>query len=238
MFASDRIWSRRRVRRGMAAAAVLCSLGLGAFGLHRVWAAEPAAAKAGDPKSISSAAVSERTAALADLENGFSAIAEKLEPSVVSIRVEKKISMAGMNPGIDPGIEQFFRQFGGGDDEETPNGQDGKQPRAFGFPRSFNMPRSFNQKGAGSGLIVRQDGWILTNDHVAGGADKVTVTLHDGRSYTGTVRRDFRSDLALVKIPATGLVPVDFADSDKVRAGQWAIAFGSPFELDDTMTLG
>ena len=67
MFASDRIWSRRRVRRGMAAAAVLCSLGLGAFGLHRVWAAEPAAAKAGDP---SVAAVWRTRTILADPEHG------------------------------------------------------------------------------------------------------------------------------------------------------------------------
>jgi serine protease Do len=111
-------------------------------------------------------------------------------------------------------------------------------PGAQDLPRIFRrMPRPF-ARGAGSGVIVRSDGWILTNDHVVGGADKVTVKLHDGREFDGTVRRDYRSDIALVKINASNLVPAEFADSDQVRVGQWAIAFGAPFELQDTMTVG
>ena len=70
------------------------------------------------------------------------------------------------------------------------------------------------------------------------GADKVTVRLQDGREFIGKVKRDFRSDLALVKIEATGLPKAELANSDKLRVGQWAIAFGSPFGLKDTMTVG
>jgi serine protease Do len=106
------------------------------------------------------------------------------------------------------------------------------------IPQMRRMPQTYRAQGSGSGVIVRPDGWILTNDHVVGGADKVTVKLHDGREFEGTVRRDFRSDLALVKINASGLVPAEFADSDQIKVGQWAVAFGSPFSLDDTMTHG
>jgi serine protease Do len=93
-------------------------------------------------------------------------------------------------------------------------------------------------EGNGSGFIVSEDGWIMTNDHVVSGADRVTVELDDGREFTGDVRRDYRSDIALVKIDATGLKPLKFADSGKVEIGQWAIAFGSPFGLQDSMTVG
>src|SRR5262249_12814434 len=99
-------------------------------------------------------------------------------------------------------------------------------------------PRQYSVKGSGSGVVVRSDGWILTNDHVVDGADKVTVKLSDGRELQGTVRRDFRSDLAMVKVDARDLIPADFGDSDHVRVGPWAIAFGSPFALDHTMTMG
>jgi serine protease Do len=234
-----------RARAGSIVAVVACVATVGAFGLHRVWAAEPAAGRHGGGAAISSAALAERTVALANLENGFTAIADKLEPSVVSIRIEKKVQMPGMGGGD---IDRFFNfpGFGGqGDDDDNaaplnPRAPQGNRPRVFTFPRGGMqpIPRTFNERGSGSGVIVRSDGWILTNDHVVGGADKVTVTLHDGRTFSGTVRRDYRSDLALVKIPASGLEPAEFADSDRVRVGQWAIAFGSPFELDETMTVG
>ena len=84
------------------------------------------------------------------------------------------------------------------------------------------------------------DGYILTNDHVVMGADKVTVELADGREFVGQVKRDFNSDLALVKINATGLPAAELADTDRVKVGQWAIAFGAPFgaELRNSMTVG
>jgi serine protease Do len=229
---------RRTVRRGAIVAAAAVALGLSAFGLHRGWAAEPAA-RTGAERTISAAALADRTVALGSLEDGFSAIAERLEPSIVSITVDRSVQTASFSPDM-PDFRDFFRQFGAPDDTpDTPDTPQGPRPRTFTFPRGQQgAPRTFHARASGSGVVVRSDGWILTNDHVVGGADKVTVKLHDGREFTGTVRRDYRSDLAVVKIPATDLVPVDFADSNNVRVGQWAIAFGSPFELDDTMTVG
>lgn len=92
--------------------------------------------------------------------------------------------------------------------------------------------------GEGSGVIIRPDGWILTNDHVVGGMDKVTVTLNDGREFPGTVRSSDYSDLAVVKIEAKGLPNVQFADSNRVKPGQFAIAVGSPFGLENSITIG
>jgi serine protease Do len=212
---NDRLSPRRGFRPGLIAAAVFLTGGALGVGLRGVWAAEP-----GKGTNVP-APLAAKTALLADLQNGFTAIAERLEPSVVSIRVEKTIRPAADMPEMD----ELFRRF----DVPGLRGQ---------LPRSFGSPRPFNARGSGSGIIVRPDGWILTNDHVVDGADKVTVALHDGREFTGTVRRDYRSDLALVKINASGLMPAEFGDSDAVKVGQWAIAFGSPFELNDTMTVG
>ena len=182
---------------------------------RNVWAAEPQRNAHVSTPVITQQQVAARTAPLADLESGFIAINEKMAPSVVSITVNKTIKTAST-----------FQDFG-------------DMFRGFeGAPQLRSMPRQFSMKGAGSGVIVRSDGWIMTNDHVVGDADKVTVKLADGRELPGTVRRDFRSDIALVKINASGLVPVEMGDSDRVRVGQWAIAFGSPFELENTMTVG
>ncbi|MCO5298152.1 MAG: trypsin-like peptidase domain-containing protein [Fimbriimonadaceae bacterium] len=92
--------------------------------------------------------------------------------------------------------------------------------------------------GEGSGVVYRSDGWIMTNDHVAGGFDKVTVVLDDGREFPGKVVRAPESDIAMVKIEATDLPAARFADSGAVRTGQFAIAFGSPFGLEKSMTVG
>ena len=93
--------------------------------------------------------------------------------------------------------------------------------------------------GTGSGVIIRKEGWILTNDHVVGGADKVTVKLHDGREFTGSVVRDERSDLALVKISANADLPfARLGDSDRVKIGHWAIAIGSPYRFEGSFSVG
>lgn len=147
------------------------------------------------------------------IQSAFEQVADKLRPSVVHITSVKNAV--------------------------RPTGQDNPF-EGFGFPGAPNgrfAPR--RMQASGSGVIVRGDGYILTNDHVVQGADKVTVRLNDGREFTGKVKRDFRSDLALVKVEATGLPAAELADdSEKVKIGQWAIAFGSPFGLSDTMTTG
>lgn len=97
-----------------------------------------------------------------------------------------------------------------------------------------SMPRG----GEGSGVIFRPDGYIVTNDHVAGGFDKVTVVLKDGREFPGKVTRAKESDIAIVKIEANNLPTLPFADSSKVKPGQFAMAIGAPFGLENTVTIG
>lgn len=92
--------------------------------------------------------------------------------------------------------------------------------------------------GSGSGFIFRPDGWIITNDHVVGGFDKVQVTLKDGRTFDGKVIRAEDTDIAVVKIEASELPTLSIADSSKVRAGQAVMAVGAPFGLDQTLTFG
>ncbi len=92
--------------------------------------------------------------------------------------------------------------------------------------------------GEGSGVIFRPDGYIVTNDHVVGGFDKVTVLLHDGRQLVGKVTRAEDSDIAVVKIDAKNLPTIPFGDSSKVRPGQFAMAIGSPFGFESSVTIG
>lgn len=97
---------------------------------------------------------------------------------------------------------------------------------------------SISAKGVGTGVVFRKDGWIVTNDHVVAGFDKVTVVLADGREFPGTVRRAPENDIAVVKINANDLTPAEFGDSGKVRPGQFAMAVGSPFGFDESVTVG
>ncbi len=157
-------------------------------------------------------------AALIHLENAFASIAEEVEPAVVGITSERKVSSsAGMD---SPFNWPFGRLFPWGDDEDR------------------MVPRR-PQISGGTGVIIRADGYILTNDHVVGDADKITVKLKDGREFKSeSVLRDPEADLALIKINATNLPVAKLGDSDKVRVGQWAIAIGNPFGLSETLTVG
>jgi len=93
-------------------------------------------------------------------------------------------------------------------------------------------------RGEGSGVVYRTDGYIITNEHVVAGNEEVKVTFHTGETVTGKVLRDPVSDIALVKVNKTNLVPARFADSDRVKPGQIAIAVGSPFGFDHSVTFG
>lgn len=118
---------------------------------------------------------------------------------------------------IDPFLEFFFG-FGGG-----------------------NAPQQREQKGSGSGVIIRPDGYIVTNNHVVAGASEVKVTLNNNQSYTASiVGTDSATDIALLKIDAQGLPTVPFGDSDKLRLGEWVLAIGSPLgeQLRGTITAG
>ncbi len=107
----------------------------------------------------------------------------------------------------------------------------------FGFPQG--SPQQREKVGSGSGVIIREDGYIVTNNHVIDGASKIEVTLNNNQTYPATlVGTDPATDVALLKIDATGLPIIPFGDSDKLRLGEWVIAIGSPYDLRSTITAG
>ena len=107
----------------------------------------------------------------------------------------------------------------------------------FGYPGA--TPQQRERVGSGSGVIIREDGYIVTNNHVIDGATKIEVTLNSNQTYPATlVGTDPATDVALLKIEATGLPIIPFGDSDKLRLGEWVIAIGSPYDLRSTITAG
>ena len=107
----------------------------------------------------------------------------------------------------------------------------------FGYPGA--APQQRERVNSGSGVIIREDGYIVTNNHVIDGATKIEVTLNNNQTYQATlVGADPATDVALLKIEATGLPIIPFGDSDKLRLGEWVIAIGSPYDLRSTITAG
>ena len=162
-----------------------------------------------------------------ELSKKFAEVAEKVSPAVVSI-VSVKIIQAPspFSPFEEPFWEDFKRFFG----EDF--------FRKFFFP---SPPRGYRyqQRGLGSGVIVRSDGVILTNNHVVGDADKIRVTLYDGREFKAEVKgKDPKTDLAVLKIKGRNLPVAKLGDSDKVEVGEWVLAIGNPFGLNSTVTAG
>ena len=108
----------------------------------------------------------------------------------------------------------------------------------FGFPQQ-GAPQQRERTGSGSGVIIREDGYIVTNNHVIDGATKIEVTLNSNQTYQAKlVGTDPATDVALLKIEANGLPSIPFGDSDKLRLGEWVIAIGSPYDLRSTITAG
>ncbi len=109
----------------------------------------------------------------------------------------------------------------------------------FGFPQGGGAPQQRERTGSGSGVIIREDGYIVTNNHVIEGATKIEVTLNNNQTYPATlVGTDPATDVALLKVDAKGLPVIPFGDSDKLRLGEWVIAIGSPYDLRSTITAG
>ena len=160
----------------------------------------------------------------------FTDLVEQVGPSVVNIRTLQKVSSRQQSAG--PGEEEmleFFRRFG------LPMPNVPKQaPRSNRSAPEEEVPR-----GVGSGFIFSQDGLIMTNAHVIDGADEVFVTLTDKREFKAKIiGADKRSDVALVKIEATGLTPVKVGDVARLKVGEWVMAIGSPFGFESTVTAG
>ena len=159
----------------------------------------------------------------------FTDLAERVSPSVVNIRTTER-ARSGFGSGeVEPNIEEFFRRFG----IPLPG-----RPDRRGGPRDEDGA-PHQQRGVGSGFILSADGYVMTNAHVVDGADEVIVTLTDKRELKARiVGADKRTDVAVVKVDATGLPPVRIGDTSRLRVGEWVMAIGSPFGLDNTVTAG
>src|SRR6059036_2842659 len=146
----------------------------------------------------------------AELGDAFVSIAEHVKPAVVFIKSQHVERSDAQR--LPPGFEDFFPQFR-------------RRPQV--------------EQGSGSGFIVSPDGYILTNNHVVAGADRVTVKLYDKREFTAkVVGTDANTDVAVIRIDARNLPTVAFGNSDSTRVGEWALAIGNPLEFTFTVTAG
>lgn len=172
----------------------------------------------------------------------FADLVEKVGPAVVNIRTTQKIQPGNLNgvPQDDEDMQELFRRFFGIPMPQIPNpnrnpGQGGNQ----GNKNRNNVPEREVPRGVGSGFIFSSDGYILTNAHVVDGASEIYVTLTDKREFKGKViGSDKRTDVALIKIEANSLPKVAIGASKDIRVGQWVLAIGSPFGLENTVTKG
>lgn len=159
----------------------------------------------------------------------FTDLVEQVGPSVVNIRTLEKVK-ASASGSADEQMLEFFRRFG---IPVPPN-----MPRAPRPDRS-PQPDEDQPRGVGSGFILTADGFVMTNAHVVEGADEVIVTLTDKREFKAKIiGADKRSDVAVVKIEATGLPAVKIGDINRLKVGEWVMAIGSPFGLENTVTAG
>jgi serine protease Do len=154
----------------------------------------------------------------------FSELAEKIRPGVVNIRTVKTIKGGG----------PVFRHFFGNPFER----RDPQDP--FGPFRDEEPSREFKQRSLGSGFIIGEEGYIVTNNHVIEGADEIVVRLFDESEFNAKViGRDSKTDLALIQIEgARNLKPLKLGDSEKLKIGSWVMAMGSPFGFEQTVTAG
>jgi serine protease Do len=158
----------------------------------------------------------------ADTNKAFVAVAQVVGPAVVQVQTVTKVTGSSF-PGFDMNPPDFF----GGD------------PFQFFFGPHGGEPKDFYTEGNGSGVIVSSEGYILTNNHVVEGAKEIHVALTDGREFDATVvGADPSSDIAVIKIEAEGLPVAPLGNSDDLQVGDWVVALGSPFGLENTVTAG
>ncbi len=203
---------RARLRAALLGSAAILGLGLVAL-------EQPAWSQGSPPPANANVA--------AVPDEGYADLAAAVMPAVVNVQVESTAGPEGSarTPLDDPEMRRFFERFFG----QLPEGARPQRP-----------PRERRMQGEGSGFIISPDGYIVTNNHVAGNASKITVTLSDGSEYEATLKgADEKTDLALLKIDAGKSLPyVTFGDSSQVRPGQKVIAVGNPFGLGGTVTAG
>ncbi len=169
---------------------------------------------------------------LRETSKAFTAVANKATPAVVFVNVQKTVEISSPHGGRSPlgyndsrGLSDFDEDF---------------LERFFGYRQpQQRSPRKYEQLGQGSGFIISTDGYILTNNHVVGEVDSITVTLQDGRKLDAKViGTDPKSDVAVIKVEADNLPVIELGDSDALDIGEWVIAIGNPFGLAATVTVG
>jgi Do/DeqQ family serine protease len=205
-------------RRRLVMSALLPIAGVGlAIAAASGMASRPSIAQSTTPATAPTFVAQGRTGAIA-ASGGVNFIADAVDrvgPAVVRIESSRTVK-AARTPLDDP----FFRQF-------------------FGDGAEGTVPRERQERGTGSGFIISADGLVVTNAHVIDQADTVTVALRDGREFKGKVLgTDPLTDLAVIRIDAKNLPVAPLGNSDQLRPGEWAIAIGNPFGLDNTVTAG
>lgn len=152
----------------------------------------------------------------------FVPIVKAVMPAVVNISTTRMVRQDGAEQGSPFMDDPFFRQFFGDQ-----------------FKHQFQMPRERRENSLGSGVIVSADGFIITNNHVIAKADEIKVVLNDKREFTGKViGTDPKSDIAVIKIDGKNLPTIPWGDSDKLEVGEYVLAIGNPFGLNQTVTQG
>ncbi|MBG9387883.1 DegQ family serine endoprotease [Caenimonas aquaedulcis] len=166
----------------------------------------------------------------------FTDLVEQVGPAVVNIRTLERARQAGgagAPNGMDEEMQEFFRRFFGQPAPGTPR----QTPRPNRPQPDEDQPAQ--PRGVGSGFILTTDGFVMTNAHVVEGAEEVLVTLPDKREFKAKiVGFDKRTDVAVVKIEATGLPAVKVGDVNRLKVGEWVMAIGSPFGLENSVTAG
>jgi serine protease Do len=179
----------------------------------------------------------------------FTDLVDKVGPSVVNIRTTEHASRAdspALPPGMDDGdmAEFFHRFFGIPLPQQSPRGGSAQpkpsQPDPSEQDQGSSSDDGERSSGVGSGFIISSDGYVMTNAHVVDSADTIYVTLTDKREFKARlIGEDDRTDVALLKIESSSPLPaITIGDSSKVRVGEWVVAIGSPFGLDNTVTAG
>ena len=200
-------------RTVLLASALFAFLG-GGFWLHALIIGTPPGARTGPPAPTNTAEA---------LQSAFVSVAERVRPAVVhvgTVQVARLRRPPALGPfADDPAFKDFFDQF---------------------FGRGPGRREEFHQPGLGSGVIIDKRGYVLTNLHVVRGADGVTVRLSSKEESRGRIiGTDAKTDLAVIRFePTVPLTVATLGDSDKLRVGEWAIAIGNPFGLDQTVTVG
>ena len=163
----------------------------------------------------------------------FTDLVDQVGPAVVNIRTVEKVAQRGAGNGeMDEEMQEFFRRFFGQPAPGAP--RQAPRPNRPQEPQEETRPR-----GVGSGFILSADGFVMTNAHVVEDASEVLVTLPDKREFKAKIiGADKRTDVAVVKIDATGLPALKMGDVSKLRVGEWVMAIGSPFGLENTVTAG